>query len=633
MDEKIKEINILDELFSNLDITYQIPLYQRAFEWKGAEIEQLIDDIDGINLDENINYFLGSIIVSKRKNYYEIIDGQQRLTALYLLFNVLGIDTFSKIGFEGREKANRTLEKIKNNQLEKINEEEIEKLDSNILEGKKIITQKISQNEAGQEDFRRDLIEKLGRVILYRIEVPEHTNLNRYFEIMNTRGTQLEQQDVVKASLMGDLKGSENESVEKKREAFNMIWTACSDMNCYVQTKFNVDYRKELFGLEWNSINWSEGNLLNNSIFNGGNKNTRMAMSQKTTIDDIVMLDRTEIENKNTVKQINGKVRFESIITFPYFLLHVLRIYAEIKNINGLSETLDDKKLIDDFKKIRESFLNKNEFATDFIEFLLKSRILFDKYFIKREFVNDDLEGEWSLKEIKAIPSSSRKSSERMNNFEFIKTAIKDNEYDNILMLQACCRVSYTSPKSMNWIKVLLFWLCTNSKNGEMYGNYLEKIEQIVREACKPYLQEENYDLGVATPHIIFNYLDYLLWKENESYKDFKFEYRNSVEHWYPQHPIGEKEGGFEEMTHEEGLDNIGNLCLVSGSINSKFSNIAPSAKKETFKDLVKTGSLKLRKMAQLTEKIENMDIDEYWKKIGHKIHEEECIKLLKGIL
>lgn len=164
LDEKIKEINILDELFSNLNITYQIPLYQRAFEWKETEIELLIDDIDGINLDENINYFLGSIIVAKRKNYYEIIDGQQRLTALYLLFNVLGIDTFSKIGFEGREKANRTLEKIKNNQLEKINEEEIEKIDSNILEGKKIITQKISQNEAEQEDFRRDLIEK-GNII------------------------------------------------------------------------------------------------------------------------------------------------------------------------------------------------------------------------------------------------------------------------------------------------------------------------------------------------------------------------------------------------------------------------------------------------------------------------------------
>lgn len=35
-------------------------------------------------------------------------------------------------------------------------------------------------------------IKKLSKIILYRIEVPEHTDLNRYFEIMNTRGEQLE---------------------------------------------------------------------------------------------------------------------------------------------------------------------------------------------------------------------------------------------------------------------------------------------------------------------------------------------------------------------------------------------------------------------------------------------------------
>ena len=52
--------------------------------------------------------------------------------------------------------------------------------------------------------------------------------------------------------------------------------------------------------------------------------------------------------------------------------------------------------------------------------------------------------------------------------------------------------------------------------------------------------KEGLYEMGVNTPHIVFNYLDYLLWKANvEKYNDFSFEFRNSVEHWYPQTPIG----------------------------------------------------------------------------------------------
>ena len=52
--------------------------------------------------------------------------------------------------------------------------------------------------------------------------------------------------------------------------------------------------------------------------------------------------------------------------------------------------------------------------------------------------------------------------------------------------------------------------------------------------------KEGLYEMGVNTPHIVFNYLDYLLWKDNvEKYNDFSFEFRNSVEHWYPQTPIG----------------------------------------------------------------------------------------------
>ena len=79
--------------------------------------------------------------------------------------------------------------------------------------------------------------------------MPPHTDLNSYFEIMNTRGEQLELQDIVKAEIM---KGLEDEP--RAMDAFAEIWNACSDMEGYVQMHFIPETRKLLFGEEWDNM-------------------------------------------------------------------------------------------------------------------------------------------------------------------------------------------------------------------------------------------------------------------------------------------------------------------------------------------------------------------------------------------
>ena len=64
--------------------------------------------------------------------------------------------------------------------------------------------------------------------------MPENTDLNRYFEIMNTRGEQLEQHDILKATLMSYLKD------EKDKAIFAKIWDACSDMTGYIRCILSV---------------------------------------------------------------------------------------------------------------------------------------------------------------------------------------------------------------------------------------------------------------------------------------------------------------------------------------------------------------------------------------------------------
>jgi uncharacterized protein with ParB-like and HNH nuclease domain len=72
---------------------YTVPVYQRSFAWRAEQIEQLIRDIrDAIENGEE-KYFLGNVIVTARGSEspeYEVIDGQQRLTTLYLLLTFLG---------------------------------------------------------------------------------------------------------------------------------------------------------------------------------------------------------------------------------------------------------------------------------------------------------------------------------------------------------------------------------------------------------------------------------------------------------------------------------------------------------------------------------------------------------------
>ena len=199
-------------------------------------------------------------------------------------------------------------------------------------------------------------------------------------------------------------------------------------------------------------------------------------------------------------------------------------------------------------------------------------------------------------------------------------------------MLQSALRVSYTSPKVMHWITQLLLWLSVDNYkhlcDDDMVG-FESVIEDIAKKAVKENFFEKckdgSFAMGVNTPHIVFNYLDYLIWNtDRKKFDSFDFEFRNSVEHWYPQNP---SEGTFEQW--KEGVDQFGNLCIIQRNVNSKFSNMSPEAKKSTFKEMIAKGSLKLRIMSELTDKHADRVASLYWKEEAYKVHEKAMISLL----
>ena len=627
----IQELRILDkETLFDTEAHYVIPRYQRAYAWEDKEIVQLIDDIN----DSTGDYYIGSLVVAKVKGKvkgkvetYEVVDGQQRLTTLYLLLHYLvsygGLEgeVGKTLSFDCRPNSNYTLTHIQGLLLDRNSLADNEdRLEQSIMNGLKVIDQKFTTGDAIDVAA---FIERLKSVILYRIEVPEHTDLNRYFEIMNTRGEQLEQHDILKAQLMGYL------SNRCEQEFFARVWDACSDMTGYVQMHFAKEEREKIFGSGWNnepSDDWNDYKVC-------------FAMEQgedhKVSIMSIIEPSFEVEVSDGKLEGDKTKIRFESIIGFPHFLLHVLRVFLSVEGVSmdkekELGSLLDDKCLLEDFDRTIEYGQigatsikdEKEEFARKFILILLHARFLFDQFIIKREYAGDDQDGRWSLKELCTSGAWSAKKPYYANTRlryenEWEKTYAPRNK--ECLMIQSALRVSYTSPKVMHWITRLLEWLFDNKT---VLPKLSDEAERIAAEAVQTFLKADEYKFGVQTPHVVFNYLDYLLWKEGkETYEDFVFEFRNSVEHWYPQHP---SEGTFEVWDR---VDTFGNLCIISRSVNSKFSNLSPGSKMMSFERMVQRGSLKLRIMGNI---IKEGCSSQYWAEQACRKHEEEMLELLK---
>ena len=96
---------------------YLIPYYQRGYRWDEGNVTALLGDIHNFRpTDKEAKYCLQPIVVipSKDKddhNIWEVIDGQQRLITLYIIFKVIAKPRYNII-FEKRDRSNDFLERL-----------------------------------------------------------------------------------------------------------------------------------------------------------------------------------------------------------------------------------------------------------------------------------------------------------------------------------------------------------------------------------------------------------------------------------------------------------------------------------------------------------------------------------------
>ncbi|MPN05739.1 hypothetical protein SDC9_152992 [bioreactor metagenome] len=83
---------MIQQIFGDSNALYQIPRYQRPYRWIDDQVEKLWDDLYEAFQEGTENYFLGSIILAAdniKSAYYDVVDGQQRLTTLTILLCVI----------------------------------------------------------------------------------------------------------------------------------------------------------------------------------------------------------------------------------------------------------------------------------------------------------------------------------------------------------------------------------------------------------------------------------------------------------------------------------------------------------------------------------------------------------------
>ena len=596
---------------------YRIPIYQRNYAWGIAEVTQLIQDVaDYAKENQNDNYYVGTLVVfpHESENYYETIDGQQRTTTLTIIAcsichnYVNGLPWYKSvnISFDYRDRSNETLRAIYRNGSTHLN---LEQVSTEIMSVYNCVWNIIEKECKNRSLSVSDFIDYLfSKVIILRVSVPSDTDLNHYFEIMNSRGEQLEQHEIVKALLMSILRNT-----PEAMRVFSLIWDACSNMGRYVQMNISKSIRGYFF--KDNGIDDVEDDFDTLST-NLASADWRLSKEEKS-LTDLFKDDLQQVQyTKPWEKQSQDKEQpeyFGSVISFSNFLLHVLKvIYPNNENV-----VLDDKKLISIFSECYKAASDKD--VKDFIMKLLKIRYLFDKYVIKRKFEK------WGLKQIKLsgkdqmyYGSTFRKIDNEEENFE------KD-----VIMLQAMFHVSLPSQIYKHWLSaVLLYAYHTTNITSSDFSNYLwslaksymldrylakedsvHSFEEIIYYNYKHRLPQNNSNnidwsninidivkkVGEKVENFVFNFYDFILWKEQKT-PDFEFAYRTSVEHFYPQHPIDNK------LIEFEYLHSFGNLCLVSNSMNSKFSNSLPAAKYSNFgtdRKVLSTYSVKLQNMMQ----------------------------------
>jgi len=618
---------------------YQIPIYQRNYAWEEDEITDLIKDVyDSYRKDKTAPYYIGTLVTYKRgDNVHEVIDGQQRLTTIYIILKALGKDSIrNKLTYTARHASAETIKNLPNFGDE---------VDLGIRHG-----YSYASNALCSVIDKEDLISFehyfLHYVHIIHYSVPKDVDLNHYFEVMNSRGEQLEKHEIVKSELSQAL----NDKGELAK--FSRVWEACSEMNVFIQHRFQYE---SVFGKNYDYPIIDDFSQLPDQNLDDGKSSIMDLLSGSTEGIDS---DGSSVSNDN----------FQPIIDFPNFLLIVLKLtLIGTDGFDPKEFILDDKELLNEFEKAIKASDDKAEFTREFAYNLLWARYFLDNYIVHHSLNDREQKGDnpWHVEYY---------YYDKKQSHFYPKNLLGDNttEQHEIVHLLSMFEVAFTAKQRKNYLFYCLIHLFEDPDENHfltflrqladkyffdvyLNGDGLNERNQpvpnafdntiLVGDKLNLELDEVNddiyeifdsiYTLGSREiPLFVFNYMDYRIWKKyadelrgtqaqpgskkrNEFFaklgcsdfgldvfNDFYFSRtRKSLEHYYPQAKAVRPKDLTENTVSTEQINCFGNFAMIGADANSSGSDLDPNTKFDRYldgkSDQVSVASLKFRIMLQ----------------------------------
>ena len=194
MNNKIEKeiINVEMKTFKDLSrIKLTIPNFQRSYVWKNENLQKILNDFEEFISSKKDEYYMGTILLYKNNDTYEIIDGQQRITTLTILYSVVygkSIPNNFQLSFSSQESIN------------------------NIIESKNYFSKKI-ENERLCNDLR-NIFEKLTFTVIITTSEDEAFT---FFDTQNSRGVKLKAIDLLKAHHLRAINDNDKQRISAKK--------------------------------------------------------------------------------------------------------------------------------------------------------------------------------------------------------------------------------------------------------------------------------------------------------------------------------------------------------------------------------------------------------------------------------
>ena len=231
-----RKIKLL-EFIGNGKKTFNIPVYQRNYDWKEEQCRKLFEDIQNIvKSDYEIEHFLGTVVFVSSKsemnfNEYVLIDGQQRITSIMLLLKVLHEKVTDENDKEEiweeylinkrapEENLRIRLKPVESDGMpyKKLIEENDVSLTSNVCKNYRLFEKLIQESNYSAEEIYK----ALGKIELVYIQLEKgkkSENPQMIFESLNSTGLSLTQGDLIRNYLLM------NHEYEKQKMLYKNFW-------------------------------------------------------------------------------------------------------------------------------------------------------------------------------------------------------------------------------------------------------------------------------------------------------------------------------------------------------------------------------------------------------------------------